>query len=228
MEIGTNTLAGNDALGSATAPTLGDATSKTSQLSSDFEVFLKMLTGQMQYQDPLNPVDSTDYATQLATFSGVEQAVKTNELLDNLTSQMAIGGLTDLAPWVGREARSDAAVFFDSEPIEIFPKTMGLADSTEIVVRNAAGEEVQRMPYVAGSGPIIWAGVAPDGSPLPPGMYNLSSVGISNGEVIGEVAVETYSRVTEVRIADGKPVVVLQGGIVVPGTEITALRDGTG
>ena len=105
---------------------------------------------------------------------------------------------------------------------------MGLADRTEIIVRNAAGEEVQRMPYIAGSGSTIWAGVASDGSPLPPGAYSLSSVGISNGKIVGELPVETYSRVTEVRIADGKPVVVLLGGTVVPSTEITALRDGAG
>ncbi len=44
----------------------------SSNISADFETFLKMLTVQMQNQDPLNPVDSSDYATQLATFSGVE------------------------------------------------------------------------------------------------------------------------------------------------------------
>ena len=203
MDISTFTAARNETAAVAPASFQDDTQSKTSQLSSDFEVFLKMLTAQMQYQDPLNPVDSTDYATQLATFSGVEQAVKTNELLGDLNAQMAIGGLTDLAPWVGREARSDAAVFFDNQPLEIFPKTMGLADRTEIIVRNAAGEEVQRMPYIAGSGSTIWAGVASDGSPLPPGAYSLSSVGISNGKIVGELPVETYSRVTEVRIADG-------------------------
>ena len=47
-------------------------------LSSDFETFLKMLTVQLENQDPLNPVDSADYAVQLATFSGVEQQVQTN------------------------------------------------------------------------------------------------------------------------------------------------------
>ena len=50
-------------------------TKNAAVLSSDFETFLKMLTTQMQNQDPLNPVDSTDYATQLATFSSVEQQV---------------------------------------------------------------------------------------------------------------------------------------------------------
>jgi len=40
-------------------------------VSSDFDTFLKMMTTQVQNQDPLNPVDSSDYAVQLATFSSV-------------------------------------------------------------------------------------------------------------------------------------------------------------
>ena len=61
-----------------------DSTTPSGQISSDFETFLKMLTVQMKNQDPLNPVESTDYATQLATFSGVEQAVLTNDLLKSV------------------------------------------------------------------------------------------------------------------------------------------------
>ena len=82
------------------APT---TTSNKALISSDFDTFLKMLTAQMQNQDPLNPMDSTDYATQLATFSGVEQQARTNELLTNLGSQMAVLGMSQLAGWVGQE-----------------------------------------------------------------------------------------------------------------------------
>ena len=71
-----------------TGKALNPATDSTrAEVSSDFETFLKMLTVQMQNQDPLNPVDSSDYAIQLATFSGVEQQVKTNDLLASLGQQ---------------------------------------------------------------------------------------------------------------------------------------------
>ena len=103
-------------------PPANDVTAATAQVNSDFEMFLKMLTAQMRYQDPLNPVDSTDYATQLATFSGVEQAVLTNDLLKSLGAQMSVNGLTDMAAWVGKEARVAAPAYFDGEPIALFPK----------------------------------------------------------------------------------------------------------
>ena len=53
--------------------------SQPSPLSSDFNAVLNMLTTQLKHQDPLNPVDSADYAMQLAAFSTVEQQVLLNQ-----------------------------------------------------------------------------------------------------------------------------------------------------
>ncbi len=195
-------------------------------LSSDFEVFLQMLTAQMKYQDPLNPVDSTDYATQLATFSGVEQAVLTNDLLKSLTTQLTVGGLSDLASWVGREARSTAPAYFDGQPIELFPQAVGASDTKEIVVRDANGVEVQRLPYVSASESISWAGVQPNGAPMQPGLYSFQIVGKANGEVTDQAGVDVYSKVNEVRIEAGQTMLILQGGAAIPSSDVTALRDG--
>ena len=94
-------------------------------ISSDFNTFLRMLTVQMKNQDPLDPIDSADYAVQLATFSGVEQQVKTNDLLAALSGQMAISGLAEMAGWVGREARAAMPGSFDGSPITISPSPTG-------------------------------------------------------------------------------------------------------
>ncbi len=56
-----------------------------------------MLTVQMKNQDPLNPIQSSDFAVQLATFSGVEQQVRTNELLSRLAEGFASSGMTGLS-----------------------------------------------------------------------------------------------------------------------------------
>lgn len=85
------------------------------KISTDYQMFLKMLTAQMKNQDPLNPIDSTDYATQLATFSGVEQQVKTNDLLTSLTGQLGVSGMGQLASWVGMEARAAVAVPYQGD-----------------------------------------------------------------------------------------------------------------
>lgn len=75
----------------------------SSVLSSDFETFLKMLTVQAKYQDPLEPIDSSEYSAQLAQFSSVEQQVLTNDLLTALTGQLGGSGMAQFASWIGME-----------------------------------------------------------------------------------------------------------------------------
>ncbi len=84
------------------------STNTTGTIGSDFQTFLEMLTVQMRNQDPLNPIDSTEYAAQLAAFSTVEQAVLTNDLLKSLAAQMGDSSMSQLAGWVGMEARTTA------------------------------------------------------------------------------------------------------------------------
>jgi len=56
----------------------------------DYNGFLQLLIAQMRNQDPTNPTDSTEYMSQLAQLSSVEQAVQTNAKLDSLLSSSAI------------------------------------------------------------------------------------------------------------------------------------------
>ncbi|WP_108814009.1 flagellar hook capping FlgD N-terminal domain-containing protein [Loktanella sp. Alg231-35] len=218
MDIPTTTTA-------SSAPT-SPASATATQISSDFEMFLQMLTAQMQYQDPLNPIDSTDYATQLATFSGVEQAVQTNDLLRALTEQMGVSGLAEMAGLVGKQARTSAPTYFDGQPLTLHPQPSTIGDSQEIVVTDDAGNEVQRLPVNAGEDTITWAGVGPGGEPMAAGSYTFEIVTLSQGQVIAEDPVETYGQITEVRVEDGANVLVLQGGATVPSSVVTAVRDG--
>lgn len=211
-----------------TLPPAATASNQTaSQITSDFQIFLQMLTAQMQYQDPLNPVDSTDYATQLATFSGVEQAVMTNDLLEKLTTQMTVGGLSEMASWVGRDARSTAPAYFDGQPVELYPKAADLADQTEIVVRNAVGQEVQRIPFAQGTDKITWEGIGAGGAPMPVGLYSFQVIGKIDDKVVTQAEVDVYSRINEVRLDGvGQTLLVLSGGATIPSDNVTALRDG--
>ena len=68
--------------GSTTAAAAKAATSVASKMNAD--TFLQLLMAQLQNQDPTKPMDSTEYVGQLATFSQVEQATKTNQKLDSL------------------------------------------------------------------------------------------------------------------------------------------------
>lgn len=195
-------------------------------ISSDFETFLKMLTVQMENQDPLNPTDSSDYAMQLATFSGVEQQVLTNDLISNLMMQMNSSGMAQMADWVGKEARAAAPAQFDGSPITIAPNPASMADKVELVVLDGAGAEVQRMEIPKSTDPIEWAGTNSNGVPLPSGTYDFRIVSSSNGEIVLDEQAEIYARVQEVRNENGQSILMLQGGAPVLASDVTALREG--
>lgn len=194
-------------------------------LSSDFDTFLKMLTAQVTNQDPLNPTDSTDFAAQLATFSSVEQAVKTNELLESLVAQFGSNGMTEMASWVGMEARVAAPGYFDGSPITVSPNPLVEADTNYLIVRDANENVVQKTEIPVAASAMDWAGVNDDDSPFENGLFSFSLDSYKNGEQLPEVPVEIYSRVTEARGEGGITVLVLEGGAMVDSAKVTGLRE---
>lgn len=198
-----------------------------SNLDSDFDTFLKMLTTQITNQDPSAPMDSSDFASQLATFSSVEQAVRTNELLESMVAQYGGSGISDVASWVGMEARVGAPALFDGSPVTLFPEPLDAAEENFLVVRNADGDIVQTTEVPNSTDPIEWAGVDENGDPLPEGLYSFSMNSYAEDELINEAQIDVYTRITEARAENGATVLVLQGGTMVPSANVTGLREAT-
>jgi flagellar basal-body rod modification protein FlgD len=201
------------------------APNRSPVVSSDFETFLVMLTTQLENQDPLNPIESQDFAVQLATFSGVEQQVLTNDLLGELKGALGASDLAQLAGWVGREARVNAPVSFQGRPVDIGIDAIPGSDRAELVVRNGFGFEVAREQVPMLSGTFPWAAIGPGGVPLPYGEYNLELESFSGGELTGVGSVAHYSRVTEARQGAGGVELVMAGGQVVPAENVSGLRE---
>lgn len=196
-------------------------------LSSDFETFLKMLTAQAKYQDPLEPIDSSEYAAQLAQFSMVEQQVLSNDLLAALTAQLGSGNMAQMANWIGMEARTTAPVQFDGSPITITPNPVAISDEVFLVVYDNDGQEVQRASIPVSAEPIEWAGVSDDGTPFEAGLYSFEIESRANGELLLTDPAETYARITEARTQGGETLLVLEGGSAVLANNVSGLREAT-
>ncbi|ABV95098.1 flagellar hook capping protein FlgD [Dinoroseobacter shibae DFL 12 = DSM 16493] len=207
----------------ATPQPSGSAQTATA-IASDFETFLRMLTTQLENQDPLEPVASQDLAVQLATFSGVEQQTQTNSLLEDLGSQMGLMSLSQLASWVGMDALAEGNVHFDGSPVEIKPNIPALAEKAELVVYRRDGTEVQRNTLEPGTETVLWAGVGANGNPLPSGVYNLQVEAFANNESLPTKPVQAYREVVEVKAVNGKTTLVTAGGIDVAANAVVSLR----
>ncbi|MEM9966510.1 MAG: flagellar hook capping FlgD N-terminal domain-containing protein [Pseudomonadota bacterium] len=212
------------------APPTVNSTNASSQanavLSSDFETFLQMLTAQARYQDPLEPIDSTEYAAQLAQFSMVEQQVMSNSLLTALMAQLGSNSMAQMASWIGMDARTTAPNYFSGDPIEIEPRPTSGAEAVSLIVYDENDLEVQRLTLPVSNTTIEWNGLQDDNTPFPDGLYRFEVESRAGGEVIGIQKVATYSRVSEARLENGETILVLSGGVEIPARDVTGLREG--
>ncbi|SNT03177.1 flagellar basal-body rod modification protein FlgD [Tropicimonas sediminicola] len=212
---------------SATTSTTSTSSSGnlTSAVSSDFETFLKMLTVQLQNQDPLNPLDSNDYAVQLATFSGVEQQVRTNDLLSSMLEQSTSEDMARMGEWVGQTVRVEADAFFEGNPITVAPAPVNGADHAELVIRDAYGLERNRFTISLDGAPVEWSGIDSRGATVGWGSYSFQVESYdANDTLMARSDAEIYAEVVEAR-TDGTSVsLVLSGGTEVASSQVTAIR----
>lgn len=209
---------------STSQKTTGTA-SESSGTNSEFETFLKMLTTQIKNQDPLNPMEGTEFAVQLATFSGVEQQVQTNQLLTQFLEGTSGGALGQLSGWIGREVRTTAPVWFDQSPLTLQIESVADADEVELVTLDAQGNEVLRESIGTGAGEVDWQGKRANGDLLPEGLYTFRVEGLKDGKTVGSADVEAYTRVTGAEMTTDGAKLVLTGGGSATLDEVSALRE---
>jgi len=196
--------------------------------ASDFETFLTLLTTQLKNQDPLKPLESTQFVAQLASFSAVEQQVRTNDALSEIRGLLGGRSAQGLAAWVGAEVRAEADLLFQGAPRDLFIDPAPGADAARLVVRDSAGRVVQQLNLPASQAVLPWAGVGDGGAPLPGGVYGLTLESLKGGETLASAPVPIYDRVVEARL-DGEAVkLVLAGGSVIDASRVSALREPPG
>ena len=64
-------------------------TSSQQAVGEEFDTFLTLLTAQIKNQDPLAPLDSTQFVEQLATFTNLELQAKGNQVLEDIAQMLA-------------------------------------------------------------------------------------------------------------------------------------------
>ena len=88
--------------------------SASQTLSADMNTFLTLLTTQLKYQDPLDPMDTAEFTNQLVQYSSVEQAIQTNTKLDTLLNMSMSNLGAQAVSYIGKVAQ----VLGDVMPME--------------------------------------------------------------------------------------------------------------
>lgn len=187
-------------------------------LAADFNNFLTLLTTQLQYQDPLDPIDSNELVGQLVSFTGVEQAVNTNANLERMIDLLKFNQVAAAVNYLGTtvEARGDTTMLVNGRAIYVYnlPETVVatsvlITDTQGRVVFTGAGETS------AGDHVFVWDGRDNDGAPLPEGLYKISLSARDAEGAIVPVTTRIGGRVNGVETVDGD-IVLLVNGVAVP------------
>ena len=170
--------------------------------------FLHLLTMQLQYQDPLNPMDNTQFVSQMAQFSSLEQLQNMNKSLgdksgaqDLLQSSFLKGQATSL---VGKkvEIATDEAVYDGNHSTPLsYHLTPGM-NRAHLQILDAGNRIVRdldlstRQPY----GKVKWDGKSTDGTQVPAGAYRVLIAGEdANGQPVNGGEVLTGIKIQAVR-----------------------------
>ncbi len=202
----------------------GGPAAAPSMITADFQTFLRLLTTQMQNQDPLNPMESTEFASQLAQFSGVEQQVRTNDLLTGLQAGIATQGMGQLGGWIGMEARAEMPVNFEGQTVTLAGAPNVLADRMELIVRDARGEVVQQIPVPLSPDRFAWDGSDLSGVTVPEGIYSFTIENWSGEDMIEERGAMVYSTIEEAQLVGGEVWLTMEGGLSIPAETVLGLR----
>ncbi len=124
---------------------------------------MQLLVAQMRNQDPINPLDGAEFASQLAQFNSVEQLISVNGGIRELqqSQEMMSASLTNsmAASLTGKEVKalSNQIHLNAAEPAEIKFELNNSATEVEIIIRSASGAEVRReVLQGAPSGENLW------------------------------------------------------------------------
>src|SRR5215213_9171365 len=78
-------------------------------IANNFTAFLRLLTTQLQNQNPLEPLDTNQFTQQLVQFASVEQQIKSNETLNALLASSRSSIVSTAADFVGMQVTADGA-----------------------------------------------------------------------------------------------------------------------
>lgn len=161
---------------SSATQTAGASTTGQTQTLGEND-FLTLLTAQMQAQDPLNPMDSANFASQLAQFSSVEQLTNINTTLTSMAASQASLQNTMAADLIGKQVTvTGNNVTLNGQAV--IPYTLsGAASQVTVSVYDSTGALVKTAvlgQQSAGNNSYTWDGTDQNGNTLPAGQYTFA------------------------------------------------------
>ncbi len=181
------------------------------------EDFLRLLTTQMRYQDPTQPMNPDQMLTQLAQFSSVQGLEDLNRNFQSLAVSLVSSQALQATQLVGKQALVPAETLnFAEEPVAGAVELPFDSSNVTIRIENEQGELVDTLQLDAQSAGLVhfqWDGLDENGDPYPPGKYRIraTAVGASGTQGLDSYALARIDSVDFGTI--GQPMTVQLRGL---------------
>jgi len=170
------------------------------------DTFLKLLTTQLQHQDPLNPMDNSEFVAQLSQFSSLEQLTNANDNLQGLAVGMSSVGNATMVNLIGKEVRAVGDGFKKDSNSETLHFDLGsAAENVTLSIYDADGNVVLQKGLGSldeGEASFTWDGKSSSGVPLGNGNYTFA-VTATNGSSSVDVTTYTQGLVDQIDFTTG-------------------------
>ena len=197
------------------------------KLDEDLNRFLTLLVTQLQHQDPLDPMDATDFTSQLVQFATVEQAINSNNNLEKLLALHQTSQIASMVNFIDTTIEvDDDRVFLENNRAEFAYKLGSNAADVTITIKNEGGLTVFTATGETGIGShtFVWDGKTKGGQVQPDGAYTVIINALDRQGNIQDVDQTSFGRVTGAGAEDGK-VSLFIGTIVVPMENVISVKE---
>ena len=199
-----------------------------SALIGDYDTFLKILTAQLENQDPTAPVDASEFTQQLVQYSQVEQQIATNDKLDDVLTALNSNGITPLLSYIGQYTESKTkdelvvqngnALLAYTLPSEAQVVTLSVQDEKGDVIATV------NSPTEKGLNRISWDAGLDEGGTADSGVYKfVLTAKDSNGDAIEIDDIRVIGQVTSIETDSDGAVTLKVGDLDVADTDILSV-----
>jgi len=214
-------------LSETTATATSQSGQSASKLNEDLNRFLKLLVTQLKHQDPLDPMDATEFTSQLVQFASVEQQIYANSHLEKLIALQQTSQIASMVGYLGTTVEATGNTFVLEDGQAKFSYALGQnAKTTTITIKDETGKIVATLQGESETGYHVhdWEGKDGSGNALPDGVYSVTVSAVDNAGATLGVSQTVYGRVTGAG-AEGGQVVLYMGDVAVPMAAVLSINE---
>lgn len=194
------------------------SSSGTPSAQSLQDEFMQLLVAQLKNQDPSSPTDSTQFVTQLAQISQLQQATQTNTELSNLAASQSASTNAGMASLVGKSITAKASSITSNGVTapSLAVNLSGTASKVEVDLLDSSGNVVKKLnlgAMAAGNNVIDWNKAG--GGTLAAGTYSVQ-VKASNGSATVNATPEISGVISSLTFNAGNATFNVGGASVSP------------